>query len=55
MIPFNELVQALERHKRQREGGVVPEAVSPGKHTGRNAGPGSENSAEIPLDEVEEN
>jgi hypothetical protein len=53
MIPFDELVQALDRYKRRQAGEHVPEEPArPRSGPGWRGAPG-ERSAEINLDEVE--
>lgn len=58
MIPFDELVQALDRYKRRQAGEQVPPADAPARpRSGPPAqsarGIPAERSAEISLDEVE--
>jgi hypothetical protein len=50
MIPFNELVFALERYRRRQAGEDVPEREEPRERSGRNHP--AEQSAEIPIDEL---
>ncbi len=56
MIPFNELDQALERHKQRQSNGAAQPIAPTGQHSAPNAGSKllGDPSAEISLDEVEE-
>lgn len=58
MIPFDELVMALERYRRRQAGEAAPKSEphaqsGPRSSSGRNSWRGADPSTEINLDEVE--